>query len=231
MRWVVAAFMLVGCVAHSADDASIGARYLGARYQIDPLGEAHAPDTDPLIRTDAFDCTTFVETSLASGDVDALTRIRYKNGVIDFKNRNHFIESDWIPNNSDIVRNASAQYGKTAVRHVVIDRAAWLRSGHNIDADDAPVAVDLEYIPYQNITTINNTAPLVVRFIVGNDKKSDTLGTDLAVVHMGFLLPGGTLRHASSVAGRVVDVDFYEYIAARARNKNNIGITLLEIIK
>ena len=230
MRWVVAVFVLMGCVMH-ADDALIGAQYLGVKYQIDPLGEERAPDTDPLIRTDAFDCTTFVETSLASGDVDALTRIRYKNGVVDFKNRNHFIESDWIPNNSDIVKNASAQYGKTAVRHVVIDRAAWLRRVHNIDADDAPVAVDLEYIPYQNITTINNTVPLVVLFIVGNDKKSDTLGTDLAVVHMGFLLPGGTLRHASSVAGRVVDVDFYEYITARARNKNNIGITLLEILK
>lgn len=231
MRWVVAAFMLVGCVSHSADDASIGARYLGARYQIDPLGEECSPDTDPLIRTDAFDCTTFVETSLASGDVDALTRIRYKNGVVDFKNRNHFIESDWISNNSDIVKNASAQYGKPVVRHVVIDRAAWLRRVHNIDADDASIAVDMEYIPYQNITTINNTEPMVVLFIVGNDKKSDTLGTDLAVVHMGFLLPGGTLRHASSVAGHVVDVDFYEYIAVRTRNKNDIGITLLEILK
>lgn len=230
MRWVVAVFVLMGCVMH-ADDALIGAQYLGARYQIDPLGEERAPDTDPLIRTDAFDCTTFVETSLAAGNIDKLTRIRYKNGVIGFKNRNHFIESDWIPNNSDIVKNASAQYGQTAVRHVVIDRAAWLRRVHNIDVDDASIAVDMEYIPYQNITTINNTEPMVVLFIVGNDKKSDTLGTDLAVVHMGFLLPGGTLRHASSVAGHVVDVDFYEYIAVRTRNKNDIGITLLEILK
>lgn len=230
MRWVVAIFVLMGCVTH-ANDSTIGARYLGAKYQIDPLGEARGPDTDPLIRTDAFDCTTFVETSLASGDVDALTRIRYKNGVVDFKNRNHFIESDWIPNNSAIVKNASAQYGKTAVRHVVIQRAAWLQRVHNIVSDDAPVAVDVEYIPYENVQAINNPAPLIVLFIVGNDKKSDTLGTDLAVVHMGFLLPGGTLRHASSVAGRVVDVDFYEYIAVRTRNKNDIGITLLEILK
>ena len=150
---------------------------------------------------------------------------------MDFVNRNHFIESDWIPNNSDLVKNVSAQYGKTAMRHVVIQRAAWLQRVHNIVSDDAPVAVDVEYIPYGNVQVINNPAPLIVLFIVGNNKKSDTLGTDLAVVHIGFLLPDGTLRHASSSAGRVVDVNFYEYIAMRAKDKNNLGITLLEILK
>ena len=117
------------------------------------------------------------------------------------------------------------------MRHVVIQRAAWLQRVHNIVSDDAPVAVDVEYIPYENVQMINNPAPLIVLFIVGNNKKSDTLGTDLAVVHIGFLLPDGTLRHASSSAGRVVDVNFYEYIAMRAKDKNNLGITLLEILK
>ena len=111
MRWVLIAFTLGACVTH-ANDSTIGAQYLGARYLNDPLGEGIAPDPDPLIRTDAFDCTTFVETSLAAGDVGALTKIRYKNGDVDFVNRNHFIESDWIPNNSDLVKNVSAQYGK-----------------------------------------------------------------------------------------------------------------------
>ena len=159
MRWVVAVFVLMGCVTH-ANDSTIGAQYLGARYLNDPLGEGIAPDPDPLIRTDAFDCTTFVETSLAAGDVDALTKIRYKNGDVGFVNRNHFIESDWIPNNSDLVKNVSAQYGKTAVRHVVIDQAAWLRRVHNIDADDAPVAVDVEYIPYENVQAIKQPCPV-----------------------------------------------------------------------
>lgn len=46
---------------------------------------------------------------------------------------------------------------------------------------------------------------------------------------MGFLLPNGILRHASSQYGRVMDVDFYEYVVTRAKNKNNIGITLVKI--
>ena len=220
-------FILAGC----GNAPQIGDEYMGAKYVNDPLGEGRAPDSDPLIRDDAFDCTTFVETVLAHGDVDTLNKIRYKNGEIDFINRNHFIETDWLPNNSNIVKNVSAQYGQTALRHVVINRAAWLRRMHNIDSDTAVVATDIEYIPYDNITTLKTDRPMIVLFIVGNTGKSDIIGTDLAVVHMGFLMPNGMLRHASSTAGRVVDVPVSEYIADRRQNKNNLGITLLEILK
>lgn len=220
-------FILAGC----GNAPQIGDEYMGAKYVNDPLGEGRAPDSDPLIRDDAFDCTTFVETVLAHGDVDTLNKIRYKNGEIDFINRNHFIETDWLPNNSNIVKNVSAQYGQTALRHVVINRAAWLRRMHNIDSGAAVVATDIEYIPYDNITTLKTDRPMIVLFIVGNTGKSDIIGTDLAVVHMGFLMPNGMLRHASSTAGRVVDVPVSEYIADRRQNKNNLGITLLEILK
>lgn len=209
---------------------TIGDKYIGANYVADPLGEMRAPDTDPLIRTDAFDCTTFVETALANGDVKKLNKIRYKNGEIDFMNRNHVIETDWIPNNSDIVYNASRKYGKTALRHVVIDRASWMRRVHNIESNDTVTETDLAYIPYANIGKIDNTEPLIVLFIVDkSDARAEKIGTDLAVVHMGFLVPGGVLRHASSTAGRVVNEDFYKYISQRQTNKNNLGITLLGI--
>ncbi len=222
------AFILGGCVACAHN--TIGDKYIGANYVADPLGEMRAPDTDPLIRTDAFDCTTFVETALANGDVKKLNKIRYKNGEIDFMNRNHFIETDWIPNNSDIVYNASRKYGKTALRHVVIDRASWLRRVHNIESGAPVTETDLAYIPYANIEKIDNTEPLIVLFIVDkSDARAEKIGTDLAVVHMGFLLPGGILRHASSTSGRVVDENFYKYISQRQTNKNNLGITLLGI--
>ena len=83
---------LFGCAA-GAYDNDIGAKYIGAMYLSDPLGEAIAPDTDPLIRDDAFDCVTFVETVIANGDVDRLNKIRYANGIPNFIERNHFIET------------------------------------------------------------------------------------------------------------------------------------------
>ena len=97
--------LLVAC--SKSRPVYIGAEYVGKKYTADPLGEEKFPDLDPLIRFDAFDCMTFVETSLAGGDLDKLTKIRYKNGDIDFLNRNHFTETDWLENNKDIIENGS----------------------------------------------------------------------------------------------------------------------------
>src|SRR5271169_5922701 len=65
--------------------------FLGVPYKLGSLGEGPDGefDRDPLIRFDAFDCTTFVETVMAlslDSDLDSamrtLQKIRYKDGQI-----------------------------------------------------------------------------------------------------------------------------------------------------
>ena len=219
--------LLSGCSTMSMIPS--GSEYMGAKYIRDPLGEAKAPDTDPLIRNDAFDCTTFVETVMAGGDVNNLNQIRYKDGDIDFLNRNHFIETDWLTNNSNRVENVSALYGKTKTRRLTIDKAAWFKKVHKISTDFAPQATTLEYIPYNNLKQPNNSETMIVLFISANSNSLKTIGTELAVVHMGLLLPGGaTLRHASSAAGHVVDADFMKY-TERRRQMGEMGVALIKI--
>ena len=207
----------------------IGEQYVGVKYLNNPLGEEKLPDIDPLIRDDAFDCTTFVETSLADGDVEKLNAIRYKNGDVDFVNRNHFVESDWLNNNKNFVENVSYLYGKTAVRSVVIDKKSWLKKKYNIDSNYKKTRINLKYIPYENLSKINIQKPIIVLFIHDGYGFREKIGTDLAVVHMGFLLPTGVLRHASREQGRVVDTDFEQYVARHSKNKHNIGIALVKI--
>ena len=219
--------ILAGCGGGVAEFP--GQSYLGARYEVSPLGECALPDDDPLIRFDAFDCTTFVETVLADGCECCLTQIRYKDGKVGFLTRNHFVESDWLVNNSDVVRNASAQYAPTAVRRVLVDKENWFRVVHGLDVDVAPVVVDLEYIPYKYVADVKIDTPVIVLFITDNPKIHDTMGTDLAVVHMGLWLPNGVLRHASSERGAVVDVDMMDYVRQRMKNKQNLGIAVVEI--
>jgi len=207
----------------------IGEQYLGSKYVLDPLGEEKAPDIDPLIRFDAFDCVTFVETSLADGDVEKLNKIRYKNGKVDFVNRNHFTSLDWVQNNAYLIENVSHQYGKTALRTAVIDKQNWFKRIHNIDVNIPKQTVKMEYIPYSALQQITTEKTLLVMFVVDNPKIADKIGTDLIVSHMGFVLPNGKLRHASKIYGRVVDVDFKEYIDKRSQNKNNLGVILWKI--
>lgn len=221
---ILLALLLAGCSVGTA-----GQSFLGAKYISSPLGEGVAPDDDPLIRYDAFDCTTFVETVLADGDLKKLNKIRYKNGEIDFLNRNHFIESDWLMNNADLVQNVSNKYGKTSVRNVRIDKTSWLKKVHNIDAEYDVIDIDLEYLPYTNVKTINANKVMIVLFVADKPKNRDIIGTDLAVYHMGLLLPNGVFRHASSTKKMVTDVEFNEYIVKQKQNKSNLGFVLVEI--
>lgn len=222
-------FCLLLCAPTFAKNTYIGEQYLGAKYATNPLGEEKAPDTDPLIRTDAFDCTTFVETSLADGDVDKLTKIRYKDGKIDFKNRNHFIETDWIKNNANIVENISDTYGKTSTKTVTIDKKSWFKKIYKTDTDFKKQTAKIQYLPISEVSKIKTDKPLIVLFLAENSQFRNRFGSDFTVTHMGFLLPNGMLRHASRKQGKVVDTDFDKYIKHRKENKNNIGIALLKI--
>ncbi|MBQ6736341.1 MAG: DUF1460 domain-containing protein [Alphaproteobacteria bacterium] len=229
--WRVLLFVFViGCSYQNNNDF-IGAEYLGVKYVRDPLGEGAAPDADPLIRFDAFDCTTFVETVLADGDRKRLNQIRYKNGKVDFINRNHFIETDWLNNNANIVKNVSAEYAPVVTRRVTIDKKNWFKKNHNIDTDFAPQTVSLEYIPYKYAKNISVKKPMVVLFVNAPGRAATKIGTDLAVRHMGFLLPDGRLRHASWHKKTVVDVDFHKYVNQMMENQNKLGIMLLDIKK
>lgn len=229
-RILIFSILLSGCASVAPRYNDIGAEYIGAKYVRDALGEGYGYDSDPLIRNDAFDCTTFVETVLAGGDLNKLNHIRYHDGNISFASRNHFIETEWLENNSKLVENVSRHYGNVRTRNVLIDRAEWMRRVHGIETDDIARYAALEYIPYGELGNIENDAPLIVLFISGKSEKYDKIGTDIAVLHMGFLMPGGkVLRHASVGRG-IVDDDFAEYAARRkTMGAENIGIALLRI--
>ena len=134
-----------------------------------------------------------------------------------------------MQNNKDIVENISNKYGKTKFREFIVDKQSWFKTVHNIDVKVPQQSGKLEYIPYAELQDITTDKPLVVLFVINNPNLVKKIGTDISVAHLGFLLPNGMLRHASSQHGRVLDVDFKEYVNERMKNKNNLGIALLKI--
>ena len=115
--------------------------FLGAPYRLSPLGEGRGVDADPLLRFDAFDCTTFVETAMAlalADDLDHARRVldvvRYRDGKIDFLARRHFPEAEWIPELirlgylEDITRAVGGQQVKVEEKR--LDARTWHRARH-----------------------------------------------------------------------------------------------------
>ncbi len=83
----------------------ISSNLVGKPYVVNPLiGSAETPETF-TIDMHRFDCVTLVETVLALAQsknagrfIDRLRRIRYEDGRIEWKRRNHYM-TQWIRNN------------------------------------------------------------------------------------------------------------------------------------
>lgn len=84
------------------------AQLKGQPYLLGALGEGPTAQYDqfPRYRMDAFDCETYVTTVLALVKGNSLNTfeqqlkaIRYKDGKVDYLDRNHFTSLDWNQNN------------------------------------------------------------------------------------------------------------------------------------
>lgn len=134
-------------ILHSPDKdgkiEQISRYFLGRPYKLGPLGEGEKGyfDRRPLYDFHAFDCLTFVETTLALAYSDEpadflgkLKRLRYKNGKVDYLRRNHFMSLDWNRNNSLFVRDITSSIkdskGKkiTELSAATIDKQSWFQS-------------------------------------------------------------------------------------------------------
>ncbi len=104
---------------------------LGQPYEIYLLGEypTEIYDRQPLYILDKSDCVVFTEHILAMAMAhdwqsffSILQRIRYKDGIVSYINRNHYGEYDWFPNNTwladDITEVLAGKYIELDTTHV-----------------------------------------------------------------------------------------------------------------
>jgi hypothetical protein len=201
--------------------------FLGTKYVVSPLGEGEGKDTDPRIRTDAVDCLTFVETTMAqslSADEDhvlpTLDAIRYGGSTVSYGERNHVMEAQWLPNNlkKGFLRDVTKQYAGDTTVHVtkVITEKTWAAKegkGLGLDAEhQAKGEFGLDILPAKAALEKLKKAPDgTVIVVVRADKPS--LVTRIS--HVGFLVhkkEGVFMRHASKTFGKVVDEDLTAYL-------------------
>ena len=160
-----------------------------------------------MARDDAFDCVTFCETVLAAaiagnpGEFDAALRtIRYHNGVVSWRERNHYF-FEWgqhnIENNvcRSVTFNESIKIEKTVYWHKELGRRRF-------SIDVTPRAVFLA-----------NKRQLAKGDIIG----FITQQPNLDYFHVGFIAfdTGGELllRHASQSRHRVLDERMDRFVA------------------
>ncbi|MCV6606654.1 MAG: DUF1460 domain-containing protein [Campylobacterales bacterium] len=202
-------------------------KFLGSPYGFSPLGEGRGKDSDPRIRTDLFDCTTFVETVLAysKNSKDPLTildSIRYK-GKPDFYNRRHF-PYFWI---EELVQNGILKPFKSVYERSItkiINQAVWAKREPKFlkDFDTSKIpnkTYTLSYIPLNKILLLDLKEPVVFSLVRENRETSPII-----ITHQGFLLPsknGIIVRHArSKPVSKVIEESLDSFVKRSQSYKN-----------
>lgn len=180
---------------------------IGTPYRGDTLiGSPHKAERF-VVRDDGFDCITFCETALAAarserlGDFEReLRRIRYHNGVVAWRSRNHYF-SDWSTSNvADGVCARVMLPGGVAVDKTLTYMRAL-----------GPRRVSFDAIPRARLFA--NRERLASGDIIGFLSRRPRLD----YFHIGLVVarPDGELllRHAARSRGRVLDEPLARFLS------------------
>ena len=195
----------------------ISARFLGLPYLDNPLGGGPGSRESLTIPLEGFDCVTYIETVLAFAGshsveefVDAVRRMRYEKGKIDWFHRNHYM-IDWIEKNEKrkLIKNITA--GPEAVK-----KSRKLTIVKGLPAH----AAEFDYIPKRRMNRASDRVETgdVILFVSARK--------NLDVFHTGFIMKRDGelfLRHATRSKGKVIDQKLSEFLKSHRMS----GVILL----
>ena len=207
-----------------------------------------------VVRTDALDCTTFVETVLAlciadergersfAGFKKALADVRYRDGVLDgYASRLHYF-SDWIRNNElmGFVKECTSETSCSQPKELWLDFMTTHVDSYlpmkkdsslisRMDAiEKAWQGVEISFIPKNKL----HLSPDDLKIENGDILTITTNIKGLDVVHVGFAFwKSGQLHllHASSVAKKVIEdpLSLYDY---SWNKKTHTGVRVIRLV-
>ncbi len=211
-------------------------QFFDAPYVVDPLGEGEPPDMDPPLDFCRFDCETYVETVLALAFSENLQqvetwmdRMRYIDGIRDFRYRYYTMALHWIPGNEAYGYLEPVLFfpsGKVSRR--IFPEGKWApehRGRFDQLGERAPRGI--AEVPYNSLSQLlarqaEIPAPALA-FLVG----APLPGNPFLIMHMGFVLDDGrgklVFRHASRTRNRmrVEERPFGEYLRSLYKHFND----------
>lgn len=208
----------------------ISEKFLGTPYVGSTLtGDVNTPEifTVDLEGMDCFTYIDYVEAMSLSGSFpefkDTLRKVRYRDGVVAFRNRNHFF-SDWPINNYELVEDVTSALG--GVKTMEVSKNLNLKSDGTYYLPGIPVINrTVHYIPSDALD-----ASVLSKLMTGDFVGIYTDKEGLDVSHTGIIIKNDGkvfLRHASSKEKnqKVVDEILGEYM------KNKPGLVVYRPVK
>jgi hypothetical protein len=200
--------------------------FLNRPYLLNPLGEGQFDeiDQDPIYRFDYFDCITYIETVIAlafshshKSFLKQIVNLRYKDGLISYFNRLHFVELNWLSNGSQkgIFYDSTKQLFSNLVEEKIVNINVpnWYKTTDlekigksSLDSEKRKIRLNelanfsqkedahLSYLPKNKILSnpdlLNRIPDASILFIVSrsNELERRKTGSNIAVTHVGFVI-------------------------------------------
>ena len=216
-------------------------KLMGVPYKLGPMGESYLDSIEqgPLVYLDSVDCVTYLEHALAltlakseKEIFEVLQKIRYKDGVIDYSHRKHYLLADWA-SDKKFVRMVDMP-GDTVVAKTIGKNEFFKKKKlkYLVDGKEAadPV-VELRYLPYDKALEWAGKVyegPMKVLGIglVAPMEKLDATHTGFMVLTPGEL---PMMRHAA-YKKQVLEIPFRDYLKGRSKEKVP-GVSFFEFVK
>ena len=201
-------------------------------------GEYALYENYPLVNFRETNCMVFCEHVLALSISDSwdnffnnLQQIRYRNGIIGMRTRNHYTMADWLPENSWLIKDVTEEVAGPASRKVTrtISHEKFF-TGKGIS--------DMRYVLPDRNVTISYIPKDDLPDIAGNLRNGD-IGAlifankeDIFSAHMFmFILMDGELitRESSNSKMKTFDTPFQQWAKKIQSSDRYIGISVMRV--
>jgi len=215
--------------------------FLGTPYNFKCVGDGPyaLQETYPLVNFKQTNCMALCEHVLALSISDSwdnffdnLQQIRYKDGLIGMRTRNHYTMADWLPQNSWLLEDASGKVGgkytKTVTRtisHIKFFKNKGLKDMRYVLPDRT---ITIDYVPVEALAKVKDKIQTGdVLALIYADKKG------IFSAHMMLIADKNGqkfIREATLSKMTTVDTPYDKWIAAkRIHSGRYLGLAFMRI--
>ncbi len=197
-------------------------------------------ETEPLVNFNQNNCMVYCEHVLAMSISDSwdnffnnLQQIRYKDGIIGMRTRNHYTLADWLPENSWLLHDASRIVGLEGT-------AKMTRKISHEKFFEGKGITDLRYVKPDRTITIDYVPFEVLRQNKANLKSGDIFALLFAKLdnifsaHMLMLFEnenGKFIRESAMSKMKTFDTPLDEWIDKYKGSKKYAGVAVMRVNK
>lgn len=214
--------------------------FLGMPYKLACAGDGPYAlyETFPLINFEETNCMVFCEHVLALSISDSwdnffnnLQRIRYRDGIIGMRTRNHYTMADWLPENSwlldDVSRKIGGKHTKTVTR--TISHTEFFKNKGITDLryvlPDRELTID--YVPTEDLLKIrDSTRPGDILALIFANK------TNIFSAHMLMIAEKNGekyIRESSNSKMTTFDTPYDEWVRKIKGTDRYIGLCFMRV--